>query len=96
MSHSANEYYDKFTDGISGIDLEKWENEITTAESQRMQDKSVMDILAAKQDSSSPSQDSADATDHHGPAAEWLQLAIDIEEKQYVVRTTLYATGPHI
>lgn len=81
MSHSANDYYDNLTRGISDLDLQAWELQINDAEHCRLDNRSVMDIFGASQ----PGRDteSMEAAGHPtGSVSDWLQLAIDIEEKQ--------------
>jgi hypothetical protein len=77
-------YYEKMVQGISNEDLVEWEEKIQTAESARMRDRSVMDILGAKEievEVSAASQQS-DPNLEHGSVAEWIKLALDIEELQ--------------
>jgi hypothetical protein len=82
MSRSASEYYDKLTGGIEQELVDKWEGEMRIAESQRKQDRSVMDILAAgepqrEEGTALPDRDAA-----CGLVSEWIQMAINIHEKQ--------------
>jgi len=82
MSQSAIDYYDKLTVGIDTETVEEWEAVITRAESERKQDRSVMDILGAAK----PQPDETTALPEINAAddsvSEWLQLAIQVEEKQ--------------
>jgi hypothetical protein len=49
MWRSAEAYYKKLMNGISGEDVQTWEAEISHAEGMRKQDKSFMDLIGAKQ-----------------------------------------------
>jgi hypothetical protein len=84
MWRSAQAYHKKLIEGISGVDLQTWEAEISRAEDMRKQDKSVMDIIGAKQpqchDADGP-EDAAGAK-NADPPEQWLRLAIQIEQKQ--------------
>jgi hypothetical protein len=70
--------------GISTSDLEAWELEIQIAESSRLNDRSAMDILGAREFNEDVSAASgvSDQQVEAGSAGEWIELAIDIEEKQ--------------
>jgi hypothetical protein len=85
---SANRYYEKLVDGVNDIDLRQWEDEIRHAENTRLQDRSVMDILGAKSLQRDQAADEAQSDNGSGHKSdiEWIQLAINIEEKQYVMR----------
>jgi len=69
--------------GISDVYQDKWEKEIKKAEEMRLEDPSVMDILGAKD---LPKEDTTAAprenNSAHGKIEEWIQLGINIEEKQ--------------
>jgi Kyakuja-Dileera-Zisupton transposase len=83
MSRSALLYYDKLTKGIDSETVKEWEAVISLAESERKQDRSVMDILGAAKPQSEeatalPEMDRA----ADGLVSEWLQLAIQLQEKQ--------------
>lgn len=83
-SQSAEEYYAKLTQSISETDVAQWEEEIQNAEKHRAVDISLMDILGAQKQDEQRHNDGNDDNTANGPAREWLQMAIDIEEKQYV------------
>jgi hypothetical protein len=83
-SKKAQLYYQNIVEGISTSDLEAWELEIQVAESSRLNDRSAMDILGARefnQDIYAASAES-DRNSDAGSAGEWIQLAMDMEEKQ--------------
>ena len=81
----AQRYYQKLVQGIQKNDLSKWENEIKNAEEIRLQDRSAMDILGAKVLIHVPA--AAGEVEENGNSAsdvDWIQLALTIEEKQFV------------
>jgi hypothetical protein len=84
MVHSTSEYYTQFTSTVSAGALKKWTTEIELAESQRLKDPSVMDIMRAQQPegTADPIQPGADPTRATGVGSRWLSLALSIEEKQ--------------
>lgn len=82
MSRSAQEYYDGLTAGIDEGLVQQWEMEITRAESQRKQNRSVMDILAATKPQQEERAALTGPNAADGLVADWLQMAIDIDEKQ--------------
>ena len=62
----------------------EWEDQITSAERNRMEDRSVMDILGARQpvEEEAAASNQSDDNTSRGSITEWIQLGIDIEEKQ--------------
>ena len=62
----------------------EWEDQITSAERNCMQDQSVMDILGARQpvEEEAAASNQSDDNTSRGSITEWIQLGIDIEEKQ--------------
>jgi hypothetical protein len=82
MAKSANSYYVDFTRGVTPADLTEWEEQMTDAESNRMEDRSRMDIIGATKPP--PEQDTATARSDipRTPIVQWLDLAIVVEEKQ--------------
>ena len=84
MSLSANQYHVNLVQGILASDLGKWEHQISHAEQQRIQDITVMDIIGASKPSGEDRAQSGVTGGAIGVVAEWIQLAIVIEEKQYV------------
>lgn len=85
---SANRYYEKLVEGINEIDLRQWEKDITHAESNRLRERNVMDILGAKPLQRADTAANFQSDSGHGSKSddEWIQLAINIEEKQYVMQ----------
>jgi hypothetical protein len=84
-SESANLYFQNLVKGIDAADQIEWEHQILNAEKNRLLDRSLMDVLGAKEHQNEPA---AAATSNHilarDSVAEWIQLGIEIEEKQYV------------
>ena len=86
MSTSAAQYYSNLIDGIPPYEIEEWQRQIEHAEKHRMEDKSVMDIIGANQMPSANELPSA-PDEVEGEVAQWIQLAIAIEEQQYAIQT---------
>lgn len=76
-------YYDQMSSTVSRALQDIWEAEITRAESQRVGNPSVMDIIGARETRLDPNPDpiitqsTRAQTDVH-----WLDLALSIEERQ--------------
>lgn len=85
MAETAKEYYLGLCSGINAMDMEEWETNIKLAEDLRLEDRSVMDILGATQVNEEHGLDQAEEGPAVGAVAEWIQLAINIEESQYVL-----------
>jgi hypothetical protein len=83
MSHSANQYFDRLVRAIDPGDLQQWEYEITNAEQNCLTDRTAMDIIGAAHVEPVEGVPLGTAPPI-GVIGEWIQLAIDIEEKQYV------------
>jgi hypothetical protein len=83
MSQTSDDYYTRLTAGIDPNDVRRWEKDITDAERQRIHDKTVMDIIGSRTvpKSVQPESDTA-PIDGVLTSLEWLQLALEIEEKQ--------------
>jgi hypothetical protein len=83
-SNTADIYFEKMKKGISVRDQSDWERQIRNAESQRMETRSVMDILGARHPNVEETELSGHLVDKvsRGSATEWIQLGIDIEENQ--------------
>jgi hypothetical protein len=85
MSRSAREYHLNLIQGISDGDRQIWEAGILHAESMRQQDKSLMDIIGAKEPQSHDAGYAGPAADAESGARgpqEWLKMAIQVEAKQ--------------
>ena len=87
MVQTTSEYYAKFTSTISAGALKKWTQEIETAESRRLKNPKAMDIMCAHQPESSSDLGNLGAKPNwsSSPGNQWLQLALSIEERQYVL-----------
>lgn len=93
MLQCAEDYYDNQTLDISKEDIEQWETNIKIAESRRKQDRSVMDIMGAtkpqRADPTTAENNNAArnaASDPGGTqVVKWIQMAMEIEETQYVL-----------
>jgi hypothetical protein len=83
-SQIAQKYYNNLVQGIDPIDQNEWERQIQNAELTRLQDRTVMDILGAKQlvTDTVAAAASADITSRDSSITDWIQLAIEIEECQ--------------
>jgi hypothetical protein len=82
MTVAADQYYDNLVIGISPDDIITWQGEIEQAEAERMRDRSVMDILGAVRPENERSQIDLAEGPVDDTVMQWLQLAIDIQEKQ--------------
>jgi hypothetical protein len=69
---------------INVADILNWEQEIKKAEDERMYDRSVMDIIGARETKNVPAAAPIDERDCPDSNFDWIQLAINIEEKQCV------------
>ena len=87
MVHTTSEYYIKFTSTLSAAALTKWTKEIETAESKRLKNPCAMDIMRAQQTelSADPGLSVARPNRSSEVGTEWLNLALSIEERQYVL-----------
>ena len=84
MVLKTSEYYTQLSSTISTAAQKKWEQEIKSAESRRLEHPHAMDIIGAQQvpiDAKSGS----NPTGPMGVASRWLDLALSIEERQYVL-----------
>lgn len=85
-SECADAYFSNLTDGISQANLQRWEADVMEAEAKRMDDRSVMDILGAKEVNHIAAVSTSENIDVGlETAADWIQLALNIEEKQYII-----------
>lgn len=85
MRESAEIYYQKFKAGLSHENIAKWTQEIENAESQRLKDITVMDIMQTRPvDNSSDGMGSEEPISLLSPSLdeEWVQMGIDLEEQQ--------------
>ena len=85
MTQTANQYYSNLVLGISPGDLTTWQGQIEHAEKERMRDRSVMDILGAVRPTTEPTAASAAEALVDDTIGHWIQLSIEIQEKQYIL-----------
>jgi len=89
MSASASEYYEKLISGISQADINQWEQQMSYAEANRLDDIKVMDIIGTREvEPDTAGSAGVGAAGAHSVGilpivTEWLQLALDIQERQY-------------
>ena len=87
MSASASEYYEKLIGGISQADINEWEQQMSYAEANRLDDIKVMDIIGTREvepETTGSARGAAESAQAISTSAtEWLQLALDIQERQY-------------
>lgn len=81
-SESAEQYYQNLIKGINIRDLEEWEQGVNEAERTRLMDRSVMDVLGTQLPTNAESIAQKDGAQVNGSVAEWIQMGIEIEEKQ--------------
>jgi hypothetical protein len=83
MSQTSDHYYTRLTAGIDPNDVQRWEQQIVDAERRRLHDKTVMDVIGSVTVPTTvvPEADSG-TFDGDGGSLEWLQLALEMEEKQ--------------
>jgi len=87
MIHTTSEYYTKFTSTLLAAALKKWTKEIEMAESKRLNNPHVMDIMHAHQTelSADPGLSGAKPNPSSELDTQWLNLALSIEDRQYVM-----------
>jgi hypothetical protein len=87
MVNKTSAYYTQFESTISPVAVRKWTKEITSAESRRLKNPRVMDIIGAHphQNNAEPAQSESAPNLHAGVGTEWLDLALSVEERQYVI-----------
>lgn len=84
MSASADHNYNELITGIISTDIEHWEYQISKAEKDRLHDITVMDIIGAVRPADECMAESGGQNGPAGVISQWIQLAVMIEEKQYV------------
>ena len=83
MVLKTSEYYTQLTSTISPAAQKKWEQEIKSAESRRLDHLHAMDIISAQQ-VPIDAELGSNPNSPMGVASQWLDLALSIEERQYV------------
>jgi hypothetical protein len=86
MSVSAEKYYGKLRCGVPPVEVAKWDRAIEAAERARLGDAKgqMMDILLAKTPDATQEISHPNRVANRGPAEEWIQLGLDIEQRQCV------------
>jgi hypothetical protein len=85
MVHKTSEYYTQFSSTVSAGALRQWTKDITSAESRRLKDPRAMDIMGAQKEvNADPARSGSDPSRLPGIGTHWLNLALSIEERQYV------------
>ena len=83
MVQETTQYYDQMTSIVPPVLKQKWEKDIIAAENKRLKKPSVMDIIGA-QDLQSKMQSGPNPIDRPQTTLKWLDLALSMEERQYV------------
>lgn len=83
MVRETSLYYDQMSSTVPRTLRIVWEAEITRAESQRVINPSVMDIIGARDTQINPSSDPIPIQSSRARTdLQWLNLALSIEERQ--------------
>jgi hypothetical protein len=91
MVNKTSEYYTQLSSTMPASGVQKWEAEIKSAESRRLENPKAMDIVGVKPvilnaGSARLEPDSSRLT---SAISEWLELALSIEERQYVIESKI-------
>jgi hypothetical protein len=81
-AQESSQYFEKLTSSVTMNDQEQWEQEIQLAESCRLADPSTMDILQVRGPEQNIEPNLAIEEGAHTLVEEWIQMALNIEEKQ--------------
>jgi hypothetical protein len=84
MAARASEYFNNMGSGYPSELYTQWEQDITSAESQRMSNPAAMDILGASAQPAGRAPTKTSFSDNSA-VEEWIQSAIDLEKMQCVV-----------
>jgi hypothetical protein len=85
MSLEAEKYFSRLTESAPMQLHQQWEKEIQDAEQHRLADPTVMDILQTRDAHYNNLSILDNEQQGCTPAEKWIQMAIDIEEKQWVI-----------
>jgi hypothetical protein len=89
MVRETADYFNQMSSTIPADLQDTWLRQISSAETRRKADLSVMDILGAHDTQQRlPANSGPDVPP--APEEEWLHLALSIEERQYVVLLELF------
>ena len=84
MVRETSIYYDQMSSTVPRALKSTWEAEMTRAESQRVENPSVMNIIGAWETRIDPSPDPILTQSSRAETdVQWLNLALSIEERQY-------------
>jgi hypothetical protein len=84
MAAKATEYFENMSQGYPSDLYTQWEQDITSAESERISNPAAMDILGASAQPAGQAHIQASSSDNSA-IEEWIQMAIDLEKMQCVV-----------
>jgi hypothetical protein len=87
MSTETSSYFSRLTASVSAEDWHRWEREIKSAESLRLVEPAVMDILGAQDAEGNNGSVLAAEPDANTNIEKWIRKGIEIEERQYVAFT---------
>ena len=88
---ACEKYLDQLTRGADPLNIEHWQHEIETAEATRLDNPAVMDVYGSRgsRGNSTIAEPPAQPDHSEPPTATelWLQMALIIEERQYVTHS---------
>lgn len=96
----VEQYYNALTRDAGAANLLTWEAEIKAAELKRVDDQTKMDIMASRMPGKKSAGQDEESADTYG-RRNWIDLGLEIEEKQYVqfdvsVRRVSHRVTKHI
>jgi hypothetical protein len=95
MVLQTSEYYTHLSSTISAGARKTWEQDITSAERQRLEHPRAMDIIGTQRVDVDAGSGSS-SNNLTGVGSRWLDLALSIEERQYVVTLSLQLSSSEI
>ena len=84
MVRETSDYYDQMSSTVAQALRDMWETEITLAESKRLRDPSVMDIIGVRKVQMNVQSDPTEVGRGRSDL-QWLELALSMEERQLVL-----------
>ena len=85
MVELAKTYYENLTTEADPNAVEKWKNEVESAEEMRVWDITVMDIYATRLDTARLASQVPASPEKNSPLIHWMKLSLAVEEKQYAI-----------
>lgn len=85
MSQEADAYFSGLHSAVSAEQSSKWEAEITNAESKRLEEVELMDMMRAEQAPLQPAPAGTVEQLSASGAMAWIEMALSMEEKQYIL-----------